>query len=239
MEIWHSKIREQVLGMVKALMKMECRKCRSERIVKNGKSRNNEQRYICKTCRYSFQNNFIYQSYFVADNQIVLLTKEGCGILSTSRILNISPKTVLRRIIKIARNIKRPCPILRGKSYEVDELFTYLKHKNNRICIAYSFEKESKSVIDFVVGRRNKANLRKIIETLILSEAVKVTTDKLNIYKELIPDEMHSTKFRGINRIERNNLTLRTHLKRLNRKTICFSKSLVILTAVVKIYFWG
>nr|WP_317192641.1 IS1 family transposase [Flavobacterium geliluteum] len=38
--------------------------------------------------------------------------------------------------------------------------------------------------------------------------------------------------------MDRKNLTLRTHLKRLNRRTICFSKSLVIFMAVLKIYFW-
>ncbi len=154
--------------------------------------------------------------------QIILLTKEGCGIRSTARILNVSTKTVLRRIIKIARNIERPYPILKGKTYEVDELFTYVKHKDNRICIAYSFVKDSRNIVDFVIGRRNKTNLRKITDTLFLSDALKITTDKLNIYKQIIPQEIHSTKFRGINRIERNNLTLRTHLKRLNRRTIMY-----------------
>lgn len=171
--------------------------------------------------------------------QIIILTKEGCGIRSTARILDVSPKTILRRIIKIARSINRPYPILRGKTYEVDEMFTYVKYKDNRICIAYSFEVGSGNIIDFVVGRRNKTNLRKVTDTLVLSDALKITTDKLPVYKKLIPSNMHSTKFRGINRIERNNLTLRTHLKRLNRKTICYSKSAIVLTAIVKIYFWG
>uniref|UniRef100_UPI0038B39A68 IS1 family transposase n=1 Tax=Flavobacterium soli TaxID=344881 RepID=UPI0038B39A68 len=43
----------------------------------------------------------------------------------------------------------------------------------------------------------------------------------------------------GTNHIERNNLTLRTHLKRLNRRAICFSKSLIVLVFVLKIYFWS
>lgn len=172
------------------------------------------------------------------NSQIIILTKEGCGIRSISRILGVSPKIILRRIIKIARNIKRPYPIFKGKTYEVDEMFTYFKHKDNRICIAYSFEVGSGNVIDFVVGRRNKTNLRKVTDTLVLSEALRITTDKLNIYKQIIPEELHKTKFRGINRIERNNLTIRTHLKRLNRRTICYSKSLAVLTAIVKIYFW-
>lgn len=118
-------------------------------------------------------------------------------------------------------------------------MFTYVKHKDNRICIAYSFEIDSRNIVDFVVGRRNKTNLRKVTETLILSDALKITTDKLNIYKQIIPENIHSTMYRGINRIERNNLTLRTHLKRLNRRTICFSKSVSMLFAVMKIYFWG
>lgn len=218
---------------------IKCKKCGLVNIVKNGKSRNGEQRYICKDCKYSFQIKFRYQSYLVKDFQIISLTKEGCGINSTSRILHISPATVLRRILQIARQVIRPYPVLKGKTYEVDEMFTYVKHKDNRICIAYSYECGSGNIIDFVVGRRNKTNLRKVTDTSVLSDAVKITTDRLNIYKEIIPKEIHSTKFRGINRIERNNLNLRTHLKRLSRKTICYSKSLIVLTAIVKIYFWS
>jgi insertion element IS1 protein InsB len=97
--------------------------------------------------------------------------------------------------------------------------------------VAYSFNPESKDVVDVVVGRRNKRNLNFIISTLIHSKAKKITTDKLDIYKSIIPKEVHSTKYRGINRIERNNLNLRTHLKRLNRRSLCFSKSLAVLNS--------
>ncbi len=218
---------------------LTCRFCNGI-VIKHGKSQAGKMRYRCKDCTKTMLHDYTYKACKGEINlQIIVLTKEGCGIRSTARILNVSPKTILWRIIKIARNIERPYPILKGKSYEVDELFTYLKHKDNRICIAYSLEKESKNIINFAVGRRNKTNLRKVTETLVLSESSKITTDKLNIYKELIPTAIHSTKFRGINRIERNNLTLRTHLKRLSRRTICYSKSLAVLTAVVKIYFWG
>jgi len=239
MQIWYVSIHKQVVGVIIALMENRCKKCGCCKIVKNGKSRNGKQRYVCKACGYSFQRSFRYLSYQVTDNQIVQLTKEGCGIRSTARILNVSPATILRRILQIASAVRRPYPIFKGKSYEVDEMFTYLKHKDNRICIAYSLEVGTGHIVDFVVGRRNKKNLRKVTDTLVLSDALKITTDKLGIYADLIPGKIHSTKFRGINHIERNNLTLRTHLKRLNRKTICYSKSLTVLIAIVKIYFWG
>lgn len=79
----------------------------------------------------------------------------------------------------------------------------------------------------------------KIISRLLMADAKRIVTDKLNIYKVLIPKIIHSTKNRGINHIERQNLNLRTHLKRLNRRTICYSKSIVMLEAVLKIYWWG
>ncbi len=116
---------------------------------------------------------------------------------------------------------------------------TYVKRKDKLIWIVYALEKQTKNVVSFNIGRRTNQTLKKIITSLELSEAEKIITDKLKNYKVLIRPEIHSTKFRGINHIERKNLTLRTHLKRLNRKTICFSKSLVILNAILRIYFWG
>ncbi|MBP6430489.1 MAG: hypothetical protein KA319_01880 [Ferruginibacter sp.] len=67
---------------------------------------------------------------------------------------------------------------------------------------------------------------------------MKIYTDGLSNYKYLVPPTLHSIKQFGTNRIERVNLNLRTHLKRLGRRTICFSKSLAMLLACVKIYFW-
>lgn len=218
---------------------MECKNCKKNTCIKSGLQRTGTQKYYCKICKIYFQDSYKYKSYEISDRQIIVLTKESCGIRGTSRILEIHPSTVLRRILKIARKISRPYPILKGQKYQVDELFTYIKNKKNKIWIAYSFEPKTKKIINFVVGRRNKTNLKKITYTIILSEPEKISTDKLNIYKELIPNNIHSTKFRGINDIERNNLNLRTHIKRLNRRTICYSKNLRMLIAIVKIYFWS
>lgn len=218
---------------------IQCRKCDSKSVVKNGFQGNGNQRFTCKSCGFSQQEVYSNSSYLISDNQIIALTKEGCGIRSTSRILGITPNTVIRRILKIAKGLNRKKPLISGGSYQVDELFTFIRNKNKRVCVAYSFEPKTGKVIDVVVGSRNKTNLRKVIDTLVISNPKKIITDKLNIYKEIIPKSIHSTKFRGINGIERMNLNLRTHLKRLNRRSICYSKSLMMLLACVRIYFWG
>lgn len=125
-----------------------------------------------------------------------------------------------------------------GKTYEVDEMCTYIGNKRNFIWLVYALEKNSKNVVSFNVGKRTNKTLSRVLDTLKLSEAKKIFTDRLKNYRYLIDEKLHSVKCFGTNHIERKNLTLRTHLKRLNRRTICFSKSLVSFTAVLKIYFW-
>jgi insertion element IS1 protein InsB len=99
--------------------------------------------------------------------------------------------------------------------------------------------KDTKEVIDFTIGSRTSRTLKRVTDTLALSEAKKVYTDKLSAYSGLLPREIHSTKYHGTNHIERMNLSLRTHLKRLSRRTICFSRSRAMLAACLRIYFWG
>ncbi len=175
---------------------MSCRYCKSENVVKNGYQPNGCQKYHCRNCLRYFQKNYTYQAAITDDKQIIILTKEGCGIRSIGRILNISPFTVIRRIKKIASKFERPYPILKGKTYEVDELFTYVGNKDNHICVAYSYEPKTGYVFNISVGRRNKKNLKKVTETLILSEAKTIYTDGLDIYQTLIPKSVHKIKKR-------------------------------------------
>ncbi|AWM12959.1 IS1 family transposase [Flavobacterium sediminis] len=217
---------------------INCPKCKEKKVIKNGRTKNNKQQYYCKTCCHRFIENYSYQAYNPNTNQnIIKLTKEGLGIRSIARILKISPTTLLKRIVSIAKSIISPI-ISKGKTYEVDELCTYIRHKKNYIWLVYALERNSKNVVSFNVGKRTNRTLSQVLETLKLSDAKKIYTDRLKNYSYLIDEKLHSVKRFGTNHIERKNLTLRTHLKRLNRRTICFSKSLLVLVSILKIYFW-
>ncbi|WDO13635.1 IS1 family transposase [Flavobacterium sp. WW92] len=219
-------------------MEIKCNFCNGD-CIKNGFQSNGNQRYKCCVCKKRQQSKYEYKAYKRNLNkEIVLFTKEGLGIRSTARILKISTTTLLKRIISIARNISHPI-ISKGKTYEVDEMCTYVRHKRNFVWLVYALEKESKSIVSFNIGKRTNKTLSRVIGTLKLSDARKIFTDGLKNYRYLLNTELHSVKRFGTNNIERKNLTLRTHLKRLNRRTICFSKSFVILNAVLKIYFWS
>ena len=123
--------------------------------------------------------------------------------------------------------------------YEVDEMRCYLKRKDKPMWIVYALERKTKQVVNFSIGLRTKRTLRYVTNTLLLSNPKTIYTDKLVHYKSLLNNIVHNTKPFGTNHIERKNLSLRTHLKRLNRKTICFSRSFILLQCVLRIYFWG
>jgi IS1 family transposase len=216
-----------------------CPHCNSHHIIKNGKNTNGKQRYKCKDCKRRFLRDYGYKAYLPDTNkQIIQFTKEGLGIRSTARVLQISTTTLLKRIIRIANSITKPTiPLCR--TYEVDELSTFVGKKDNTIWLAYALEREQKEVVSFNIGRRTNLMLSKVIIALENAMTTQIYTDKLNIYQSLIPEYLHNTSRRNTNHIERNNLTLRNHIKRLGRKTICFSRSFIVLFAVVQIYFWG
>jgi insertion element IS1 protein InsB len=233
------KSHKTVVSCFKLGVTIICIYCGADNVIKSGKYPNERQRYLCKHCKRRFLNQYQNKAYQTDMNQqIIQFTKEGVGIRSTSRILKISATTLLKRIIVIANSIPNP-PIVKCQSYEVDEMRTFVKKKSRLIWIVYALERSTKSVVSFNVGARTNKTLNVVLKTLQFSEAKRIYTDKLPSYKMLISKPIHHTSIRGTNHIERKNLTLRTHLKRLNRRTICFSRSVAILTACLRIYFWG
>lgn len=217
---------------------MKCKNCNTK-CNKAGKQSNGTQKWHCKGCKKYQQEHYRYHAYKANINvKMVALLKEGCGIRSIARLLRISPTTVIHRIRSISRSIQPPL-LAYGKEYEVDEIRSFVQRKSRLIWIVYALRRDTREVIRFNVGSRTNKTLRLITKTLELAKASKVYTDKLNSYKTLIHKKVHRVKYRATNYIERNHLTMRTHLKRLNRRSICFSRTTSMLTACLKIYFWS
>lgn len=60
-----------------------------------------------------------------------------------------------------------------------------------------------------------------------------ITSDNWSSYAREVPKEKHLTGKIFTQRIARNNLTRRTRIRRLARKTICFSRSVDIHEKVI------
>ncbi|MEP0945941.1 IS1 family transposase [Leptolyngbya subtilissima DQ-A4] len=61
-------------------------------------------------------------------------------------------------------------------------------------------------------------------------------TDRWGTYLRLLKPEHHTVSKMNTQRIERKHLTLRTRIKRLARKTICFSKSVLMHDTVIGLF---
>jgi IS1 family transposase len=208
-------------------------------VIKNGRSVNGKQRYLCKNCSKRFIEFYSYNAYRkTISDKITRLTKEGLGIRSTARYLKISTTTLLKRILFIASKIKLP-KIVMHQHYEVDEIKSFLSRKKRAIYIVYALNRATKEVVSFNIGSRTKNTLKVVTDSLILSDAKRIYTDGFPSYRYLISRVVHRKWQYYTNHIERMNLNIRTHLKRLNRRTICFSRSKLMLAACLKIYFWG
>lgn len=216
---------------------MNCPYCQG-RCIRKG-MRQGVQQLRCANCSRYYRNTYRYKAYRPnTDKHLIALTKEGCGIRSIARLLGISPTTVIARTLRIARTLVPPMPFLSDRHYEVDEINTYCGNKKQRIWLAYALDRKSRKVMALAVGRRTNRMLSRITTTLLNAKARRITTDGLDIYRRLIPAGVHRVKGFGINRIEKHNLTLRTRLKRLARRTLCYTKNVAMLHACVAIVCW-
>ena len=218
---------------------MNCKYC-SKPCNRCGKQKNGRQKYRCRNCLKYQQASYDNQAYYSNINdEIVSMVKEGVGIRGIGRLLSISKNTVLTRIKSIASSVKKPTTVSTGCIYEIDEMWTFSGSKKNQQWITYIYDRTNKSVIDFVVGRRNGESLKPMISRALTFKPKFIATDGLMVYRSLIPREIHVRDSYQTLRIERNNLNLRTHLKRLSRKTINYSKNVVMLSSVLTLYFWA
>ena len=215
---------------------MECKYC-TQNCRRSGRQKTGVQRYYCMACKKYQQKEYLYHAYTGRTNEMVkLLVCESVGIRGISRILKIATGKVLRKIERIAVQIARPPIPPDQPTFEVDELWTYIGHKANEYWLAYALNRTGE-VVDFVIGKRTKATLKMLIDNLLASGVRKIRTDRLTHYQRLIPKTIHRYGAYCINHIERKNLSIRTHIKRLSRKTICFNRSARMLESCLKIYF--
>ena len=146
---------------------MKCNYC-GQRCWRSGRQKKGAQRFYCATCKKYQQLNYQYKAYATSTGQqIKALVRESVGVRGIARILGISRETVMSRIQLAADAIMKPIDKLDQASLEVDELWTYINRKDNEYWVAYAIDRRTRSVVDFVVGKRTKATLKELVDGLL------------------------------------------------------------------------
>jgi insertion element IS1 protein InsB len=110
---------------------------------------------------------------------------------------------------------------------EMDEMWGRVFCKETPCWLWHAINHENGDVVAFVLGTREHEVLWELLALLanLNIEIVAVYSDDNFAYHEAIPRGALRTGKRNTQKIERKHLTFRTRLKRLARKTICYSKS--------------
>ena len=108
---------------------------------------------------------------------------------------------------------------------ELDEMWSYVGKKTNPRWLWHAIDRKTGQVVAYVFGRR-KDEVFLQLKTLLEPFGIKrYCTDGWGAYERHLPVELHQVGKQNTQRIERKHLSLRTRIKRLVRKTICFSKT--------------
>ena len=150
----------------------------------------------------------------------------GIGIRDISCILKISAGKVLKTLCSSRYEIKP-----QKKHYdtlEVDEFWTYVGRKTNKVWLIYAYHRESGEIVAYVWGKRDiktASKLRKRLKRLGITYT-RIASDEWDSFLTAFKADKLLTGKKYTVGIEGNNCRLRHRIRRAFRKTCCFSKKL-------------
>jgi insertion element IS1 protein InsB len=113
----------------------------------------------------------------------------------------------------------------RGLSSELDELWSYVGKKANQRWLWHAIDHHTGKVLAYVFGRRKDDVFLRLKALLAPFGLTRYDTDGWGTYERHVDAEHHTVGKEHMQRIESKHINLRTRIKRLMRRTICFSKT--------------
>jgi len=119
---------------------------------------------------------------------------------------------------------------------EMDEMWSFVGKKDCQRWLWHAIDRETGVVLAFAFGTREDEVFLELKKLLSPFGITRFYTDDWGAYKRHLDTEKHEIGKTNLQKIERKHLTLRTRIKRLARKTICFSKSIFMHDLVIGLF---
>jgi IS1 family transposase len=220
-------------------------------VIKRGKTDTGGQRYRCRNAvcaQGSFLLEYRYQGYLPrVKRQIMALN--GSGIRHTARVLGISKDTVVSELKKQTEiepinrpfldrltDPARPILLARVEEAEADEMWSFVGKKAAPRWLWQALDHRTGTVLAYVFGRREDQAFLELKALLEPFGIRRFFTDGWGAYRRHLDPAEHEVGKRFTQQLERKHLTLRTRIKRLVRKTICFSKTIEMHDTVIGLF---
>jgi insertion element IS1 protein InsB len=119
---------------------------------------------------------------------------------------------------------------------ECDEMWSFVGSKAQQRWLWYAIDHATGKILAYVLGSRKDEAFIKLKALLEPFGITRFYTDDWGAYERHLEPENHSIGKENTQKIERKNLTLRTRIKRLVRKTICFSKKILMHDIIIGLF---
>ena len=236
------------------LIPVECPDCQRIEVSRYGTQPHGEQRYRChnRECpRTIFLLHYHDKGRLPAvKQQIVAMTLNGSGVRDIVRVLGVSSATVID-VLKKKEPTLMPVntSLLRGvdpqqvevivrkvEDAEIDEMWSFVGKKRQQRWLWHAIDHGTGEVLAYVFGRRKDTVFLQLKALLAPFGITRFHTDGLGTYRRHIDADHHTVGKQHMQKIERKHTTLRARIKRLARKTICFSKSIQLHDIVIGLF---
>ena len=241
---------------------LHCPYCQGTDIVRHGTSPEGKQRYRCRACPERGRTFLLEYAYAgqspAVKQQIVDMAMNASGIRDTARVLHVSPTTVIKELKKRNLTLQQVNKTVlqylhpehveiemcradelaqrRGLTSELDEMWSYVGKKAEPRWLWHAIDHHSGTVLAYVFGRRKDAVFLELQNLLKPFGITRFYTDGWGAYERHIAPEQHEVGKENTQRIESKHINLRTRIKRLVRRTICFSKTTTMHDLVIGLF---
>jgi insertion element IS1 protein InsB len=124
----------------------------------------------------------------------------------------------------------------KDREAELDEMWSFVKSKKEERWLWHAIDHETGEVLAYVLSSHKDEAFLKLKKLLEPFGITQYYTDGWGAYERHIEPALHLVGKCNTQKIERKHLTLRTRIKRLVRKTICFSKSIRMHDIVIGLF---
>ncbi len=126
--------------------------------------------------------------------------------------------------------------VRRGFSSELDEMWSYVRSKANPRWLWHAIDHHTGTVLAYVFGRRKDTVFLELKALLEPFGITRYFTDGWGAYERHVEAEQHTVGKANTQKIESKHINLRTRIKRLVRRTICFSKTTTMHDLVIGLF---
>ena len=119
---------------------------------------------------------------------------------------------------------------------EADEMWSFVQSKAQQRWLWHAIDHQSGATLAYVLASHQDDAFLQLKSLLEPFGIMQFYTDGWGAYERHLDPSLHTVGKRNTQKIERKHLTLRTRIKRLARKTICFSKSILMHDVVIGLF---